>query len=282
MYGTKEPIQHEIADALGMKGKKREDITASIKNIATAIRSTKNGPEIEVVSKIYFKQGNRIKETFEKPKNVAVDTETEVIDIVGSDDSSKIINKWCTDFFSKENTKNKETTSSRDIEGSITDFFGENLIDETSTVLVNAIYLRAPWLKKFVPKPKQVLCEELFRSDESALSGILIPFMKMSSDFNYGENDELNCQVIQLFFEGDSKLSMFILLPRSNLADLEKRLIGGKYNIKQVKDGCKKVPFNERCVDLALPKFKITYESNLKEILPKVHQIIGEYFFRIS
>lgn len=136
-----------------------------------------------------------------------------------------------------------------------------NLIPEgsfdrtTRLVLTNAIYFQGNWLLPFQPENTK---PELF----TFLSGeeLPVPMMHQKNRFWYGELNGV--KVLRLFYV-DYGVSMLILLPESveKLPQLEQELNSGTLeSLIECAD-------REYMVDLWLPKFKITAEFELKEIL---------------
>ena len=98
----------------------------------------------------------------------------------------------------------------------------ENLLAEpldpmTRMILVNAIYFKGDWAKKFDAKDTKK--EKFFRSDGSSVD---VDMMNMVEDLNMDHIHELKTRVLELPYKGKS-LSMLIFLPyeKDGLANLE-------------------------------------------------------------
>ena len=93
--------------------------------------------------------------------------------------------------------------------------------ERTRLILVNAIYYKGDWLRKFnITDTKD--SDFHISSSES----VTVKMMHMTADFYHGVNAELKCQAIELPYV-EEELSMFILLPdqeATNLSEVEQKL----------------------------------------------------------
>jgi serine protease inhibitor len=154
------------------------------------------------------------------------------------EDARTTINAWV-----EKQTKNK-----------IKDLLKPGILDEnTRLVLVNAIYFKGNWIKKFNKKKTK---NAPFHS--TADLTLTVPMMRQKGDFKYSEDEDM--QVIELPYLGN-RLSMLIVLPREpdGLPTLEKKLT--LENLRKWSDN----DFRE--IEIYLPRFKITAEFSLKDTL---------------
>ena len=127
-------------------------------------------------------------------------------------------------------------------------------INKALMILINAIYFKGNWEKKFDIKLTNKLPFLNFNKEEK-----ITEFMNMNDNFNYLEDE--NIQAIQLNYSEDN-LKALIILPK-----VEKDI-----NI-YIKNFNKDIYLNiiqnlgNQKVNLSLPKFEIKYEDELKEIL---------------
>ena len=122
-------------------------------------------------------------------------------------------------------------------------------------MLTNAIYFKARWTHEF---SKSATTDAPFHISDS--QQITVPMMHQTHRLRYGASDDL--QVLELPYAQDGSLSMLILLPKKidGLADLEKRLTSE--NLQKWSAGLQSRP-----VKVHLPKFKMTSEFSLKDVL---------------
>ncbi|KAK6194762.1 hypothetical protein SNE40_000328 [Patella caerulea] len=126
----------------------------------------------------------------------------------------------------------------------------------TVMVLVNAIYFKGNWENQFEVEDTQ---SEEFYVDSS--SYVEVPMMKMKRKFKFGQSDDLGCSILELPYV-KKDLSMVLLLPQQidGVTSLVNNLTPSKLN-KLMKE------MTEVKVDIALPKFKLEADLNLKEVL---------------
>lgn len=159
--------------------------------------------------------------------------------------AAAIINKWVA-----EKTDNK-----------VTDIVPADAVNAlTRLVIVNAIYFKGNWLKKF--DADSTKDEDFYLS---ANRSVKVKMMHMSkAKFYYGTNSELNCQAIELPYTGES-LSMFILLPdqaETSLSEFEKKLTDDDLvNVME------KFRMRSTEVNLWLPRFSLDEKLGLAEML---------------
>lgn len=121
-------------------------------------------------------------------------------------------------------------------------------------VLVNAIYFKGNWASQFNNENTKEMPFRVKPEKE-----ITVPMMYQRQEYKYLEED--NVQVLEMPYVGE-ELSMVILLPKATdgLKELEDLL-----TIKKLDKWCKSLYKEE--VNVYLPKFKMTYEFTLKDIL---------------
>jgi len=173
------------------------------------------------------------------------------VDFAGDTEGARqTINKWV-----EEQTKEK-----------IKELIKKNVITPlTRLVLTNAIYFKGDWAIKF----DKNLTKD---ADFTQASGekVKVPTMFLAHlrskiknlKFKYGEDDAL--QILEMPYVGE-KVSMVVLLPKKadGLADVEKNLNSENLN-KWV------ASLSIREVNVYLPRFKVTCEFGLNEVLKEM------------
>jgi serpin B len=125
---------------------------------------------------------------------------------------------------------------------------------DTRLVLTNALYFKGRWASQFdTANTKEA---SFWLAPDSC---VIVPMMSQTGDFGYMETDAL--QVLELQYEGDG-LSMVVLLPKETggLAELEQSLSAEA--LAGWLEGLEK-----RSVVVSLPRFMMTAEFNLDEVL---------------
>lgn len=166
----------------------------------------------------------------------------EVDYINATEDARKAINAWV-----EKQTKDK-----------IKDLVPPGVLDDkTRLVLTNAIYFKAPWLSPFSPKQTKQGTFDLGNGKT-----VKADMMHQNQRTSFADLGAFTA--VQLPYEGYEQ-SMVILLPKkkNGLADLEKNLTAAN-----LKAWLGKLSTHQ--VDLAIPKFKMTAEFRLKEILQEM------------
>jgi serpin B len=128
---------------------------------------------------------------------------------------------------------------------------------DTRLVLSNAIYFKAAWLRPFSPK-------ETKPGDFTTSTGkkVKVPMMHIGARTNYFNDGGV--LGLELPYE-NRELSMIVLMPKKadGLADLEKELTA-----IQLKKWLAKL--SDHQVQVTLPKFKVTAEFHLNDVLKQL------------
>ncbi|QEE15949.2 serpin family protein [Promethearchaeum syntrophicum] len=126
----------------------------------------------------------------------------------------------------------------------------------TKLVLTNAIYLMGSWEQKF---DKSDTAEKNFSITPENI--VKTPMMHMSPEdlnFKYAELEDL--QILELPYIGE-KISMLILLPKTNLSSIEPSLTAEK--LIEYKNQMQETELG----DIYLPKFEFDTKYNMEETL---------------
>uniref|UniRef100_A0A672J151 Alpha-1-antitrypsin homolog n=1 Tax=Salarias fasciatus TaxID=181472 RepID=A0A672J151_SALFA len=121
----------------------------------------------------------------------------------------------------------------------------KDLDPETVMMLLNYVYFRGQWEHPFEAK---LTSKEDFHVDESTT--VQVDMMKRTGRYDIYEDNDNHTTVVRLPYKGNT--SMIIVLPDE-----------GK--MKEVEDG-----FTMEVVDLSLPKFSISAEASLEQILEEL------------
>ena len=145
----------------------------------------------------------------------------------------------------------------------------KNLIPEgvfttrTRLTLVNAIYFKGFWQNQF--EKEATLPQQFFVSESEKVQ---VQMMHLKAKFKHVEDTgELGCQVLELPYQGED-LSMVILLPHDThgLAKLEEGVTHDKLH-KAIESVSQSRPHK---VEVSLPRFKLTQQFLLNDILAKM------------
>ncbi|XP_049800497.1 leukocyte elastase inhibitor-like isoform X2 [Schistocerca nitens] len=199
-----------------------------------------NNVLLDIANRIFLKEGYGIKEGFNQSA-IRFKAGVEEVDFLQEAQARKIINDWVE---SKTNNKIKDIIPP------------DVLNNDTRMVLVNAIYFKGEWLKKF---DKRGTYPVPFRSAVGSAKNV--DMMSQVDEFKYTEISDLNCQVLLLPYKGE-RLSMMIFLPREvdGLASLEEKL--ASFSLQDTVNN-----LHESNVHVYLPKFKMEYSKQLNDAL---------------
>lgn len=199
----------------------------------------KPGCQLDVANALWGQKGETFLPAFVKLCKDSYGAGLNEVDFGQPDAARKIINTWVE---KKTREKIKDLLPPR------------VLTKDTRLVLTNAIYFKGDWERSF--KKEATKSEPFFRA---AGKKINVPMMHRTGDFKYLDGGEF--QALELAYRGDD-LSMVVLLPKKvdGLDDFEKSLTAAK-----LAGWLEKLKWTE--VALALPKFRMTREFQLKDVL---------------
>nr|XP_055067479.1 leukocyte elastase inhibitor-like isoform X4 [Misgurnus anguillicaudatus] len=178
----------------------------------------------------------------------------ESVDFIKNSEAARVnINNWV-----EENTQ-----------GKIKDLLAQGILNDlTRLVLVNAIYFKGNWEKKF---PKEATVDQQFKVNKNETKPVKM--MKQESEFPLIFVPEVNSKILELPYVGKN-LSMLIILPdeieddTTGLQKLEKTL-----NYEKLMEWTK--PDNVELLDvqISLPQFKLEETYDMKNLLVKLGMV---------
>ncbi|XP_051006801.1 serine protease inhibitor A3F-like [Acomys russatus] len=129
----------------------------------------------------------------------------------------------------------------------------------TSMVLVNYIYFKGKWKMPFDPRDT---FESQFHLDEKR--SVMVPMMKIEDlTTPYFRDEELSCSVVELKYTGNAS-ALFILPDQGKMQQVEASL--QPETLRKWKDSMRPRIIGE----LYLPRFSISTDYTLEEILPEL------------
>ncbi|ALC41552.1 Spn42Dc, partial [Drosophila busckii] len=159
-----------------------------------------------------------------------------------------------------EATKKMNALIAQDTEHKIRNLMQSNAVNaETSAVLVNALYFKGKFKKPFTPE----LTEPAdFYADQQRR--FKVHMMHQEDKFKYAELPELAARAVQLPYK-NSDITLLILLPNEicGLQRLEQHM--RNFNLAHIE-----AKLLTQDVELALPKFKIEFDLDLKSTLQQL------------
>ncbi|XP_051871584.1 leukocyte elastase inhibitor-like isoform X2 [Pristis pectinata] len=139
--------------------------------------------------------------------------------------------------------------------------------DSTKLVLVNAIYFKGNWDKKFDEKLTQ---DRQFKINQHEAKPVQM--MQQKGKFAISYIQEVSTQILELPYVG-SELSMVILLPDINddFTGLEK--LQNHLTFDHLMNWTNPDTMNQMEVNVALPRFKLEEKYDLESILPQMGMV---------
>lgn len=196
---------------------------------------------LEVANSIWLNESYQFQEKFKENTMNYFNAKTEEIDITNPESVNRI-NDWV-----------KKVTH-----GKIDEIVENPLDPDLVTILINAIYFNGAWTYPFNPELTE---SRTFTLEDGSKKET--PFMIETRDWYYFENETF--QAICLPYGDNQNMSMKIFLPKENSDLHEFRSILTMENWNKWNQA-----FNRIEGTLLLPKFQLTYETELNETLKQL------------
>lgn len=218
------------------------------------IQSSIGQSTLSIANRIYVKQGYSLNENFLKVAVEKFSSGIESVNFVNNIETAQIIN-----HFVEEITHDK-----------IKNLFQPDMFNaKTRVVLTNAIYFKGNWKYKF--EKRFTKKDDFYISETEKVS---VDFMHIKSNFDYVYSDELDASTLAMNY-ANSNISFVMVLPesRTGFSTLEAKL--QNFDFKTIANR-----FGEpELVEVALPKFKIEYQIDLRDVLKNVCIVVLYNFF---
>ncbi|EDW72513.1 uncharacterized protein Dwil_GK20662, isoform B [Drosophila willistoni] len=203
-----------------------------------------HGVGLRLATRIYVKDDQKLRPEFNLQAVEFFNAQADALNFTNNIESMKEVNKWL------------EKQTFHTVRNLLTPVAFN---PETSVILVNSLYFRAKWSKRF-PMQRTVTDDFWINSKQR----MEIPMMRQVGHFRYGESRKLRSKILQLPFD-ESDISMLIILPTdvNGLADLEAKL-----EYIDLNEVATKSLLHD--VDVQIPKFQIECDVDLKVPLQKM------------
>ncbi|XP_044525476.1 serpin I2 [Gracilinanus agilis] len=239
--GAKGKAHHQIRKALRLQEDSIGEEFSSLKSFLSAMPPKRQEFTFNLANALYLQEGFLVKEHYLHSNEDFFQSAVKLVDFQDAKSCAEAISTW---------VENKT-------DGKIKNMFSnEDFGPLTRLVLVNAIYFKGNWKKKFRE-------EETHTSDFTIKDGsiIKVPMMKMRlrTKFGYFSHSQMNYQVLELPYEGD-EFSLILLLPAEDVAleELEKNI-----SMDQMQSWFTKM--QEEHVEISLPRFQVEQKLDFKE-----------------
>ncbi|XP_052473815.1 leukocyte elastase inhibitor isoform X2 [Carassius gibelio] len=230
-------------------GQKTEDqIHSSFNKLMSELKKPGAPYVLSLANRLYGEQSYQFVEKFLNDAKKYYEAGLEKVDFKKKSEAARVnINKWV-----EKNTQEKIKNLLP--QGSVN--------DATKLVLVNAIYFKGNWEKKF---PKEATRDGQFKLNKAQTKPVKM--MYQESKFPLGFIPEMNSQVLELPYVGKN-LSMLIILPNkiqdetTGLQKLEKAL-----TYEKLMEWTKPNKMLQEQVQVSLPRFKMEESYDMKSLL---------------
>lgn len=237
--GAKEQTSNEIARVLNLPQSK-EDVKNGYKSLMNSFKKS-DKVTMDIANRVFVKEGYKINPTFQQEAKEYFEAGVDNVDFSKSVAAADKINQWVEQ---KTHDKIKNLISA------------DSLTPLTRMVLVNALYFKGTWLKKFEEFATR---EDKFYLNER--DHVNVQMMSLTDQFQYASNADLDCQFLELPYDGNGYAMTFVLPNKKDgLRALENRI--SEVLLPQ--------EFRSERVQVRIPKFKIESTIKFTDILKKV------------
>lgn len=239
--GAAGETQKQINSVLGFSDTGTDGINAFCYKMLQRAATLDPLTKVLIANTIYLNKPYGLQTEFVQRAKTFYDAEPETRDFHDGK-TRDVINKWGSDH----------------TEGMIEEVLKENEFDyDVVSYLLNAIYFKGTWTKKF---DKALTEEEPFDHAGSTEEMTYVQMMHITDNFEYGETD--NCQALRLPY-GNGSFQMTVLLPMGKTNALPKVPTAEEWQQLNQQMG-------SMLVDVSLPRFETLTDIDLKPIMQKL------------
>ncbi|KAJ8376546.1 hypothetical protein SKAU_G00071260 [Synaphobranchus kaupii] len=225
-----------------------DDIHAGFSKLLSDLNQKGAPYALSLANRLYGEKSFNFEENYIQDTKKFYEAELETVDFISNAEVARVnINSWV-----EKQTQEK-----------IKNLLLEGTVDHmTRLVLVNAIYFKGNWEKKFKEADTREVEFKLNKNESKP-----VQMMHQTARFALTFISEVNCQILEMPYIG-KELSMLILLPQkieddsTGLMRLERKLTYEKLIEWTQPNVMKNIE-----TKVALPKFKMEETYNLKDIL---------------
>ncbi|XP_023805878.1 leukocyte elastase inhibitor-like isoform X2 [Oryzias latipes] len=247
MLGARGTTASQMTKSLKLRDS-QDQVHASFAELLGQLNKPKASYALSVANRLFGEQTYQFVEEFLGNSRKHYKAELEKVNFMQGSEAARLnINTWV----------EKQT------QGKIRDILAEGSLNNlTRLVLVNAIYFKGNWNKKF---DAQNTRDADFRLNKNAKK--TVKMMYRTSKFPLTYIPEINCQILEMPYK-DKELSMLVFLPTdiedstTGLEKLEKALTYENFMEWTRPDMMKKVE-----VRVGFPRFKMEQKYDMKKVL---------------
>ncbi|XP_042560391.1 leukocyte elastase inhibitor-like [Clupea harengus] len=242
--GNTEVQMHETLNLNKVEG----DVHVAFNKLLAELNKEGAPYALSLANRLYGEKTYKFVEKFLADTKTLYLAELEAVDFISNAEAARVkINKWV-------EKKTQET---------IKDLLAEGILDTyTRLVLVNALYFKGDWEKKFnIVKTTEVQFK--INKNESKP----VQMMHQTATFSLTYVPDVDCQILELPYEGKD-MSMLVMLPKNmedNTTGLEK--LEQKLTYDKLVEWTRPDMMHTVEVQVGLPRFKLEETYDLEEIL---------------
>ena len=235
--GTEGDTLAEINRTLGLEEYDSANIDRSYSKLIETLTTANEGVELAIANSLWVNKNIELKDEFIKTTEEFYQSKVSNLNFANPS-AKETINNWVA-----SNTAHKIPQ------------IVARISPEDALYLINAVYFKGSWTKKFNP-------EKTTQQPFSLASGTTKPVAMMSQNGEYRYYDNPEFQAVRIPYGSKSELGMYIFLPRSDssLKQFNQQL--NSANWQEWLSQMRSQPGN-----LTLPKFKLEYDAELKDVL---------------
>lgn len=226
-----------MAKALEFQGMTLEQVNQAHSDLRAALEQADPKVQLSIANSLWAKQGVAFNPGFLERNTKFYDAKVKSLDF-NQPSAPDEINSWV-----KEGTRGKIPK------------IIDRINPDDVMFLINAIYFKGQWTDEFDKNNTQTRPFSLTNGSKKQ-----VPLMKRQGKYRYAETDQF--QAISLPY-GDRRLSMYVFLPKSNLAEFQRTLTAQNWQTWMRQ-------FSSRDGEIQLPRFKMDYEVELKAALSAI------------
>lgn len=235
--GAEGQTKDEIANALQVDKMETDMLNRANASLIEHLKKDAKSIQLSIANSIWLNENYHFQHDFAKSNQDYFDAQIEEIDITKEASVDKI-NDWVSKATNEKIDKMLEAPLDPDL----------------VAYLLNAIYFKGDWLYEF--DEKETMPEDFYLQDGRTKE---VSMMTLAEDLRYLENDLF--QAVELPYDGET-MRMNIVLPKENINTEE---FHQKFTLNNWNDWLESFEIKEGTVKL--PKFKMSYEIDLKDTL---------------
>ncbi|MEX0267910.1 serpin family protein [Leptolyngbyaceae cyanobacterium UHCC 1019] len=238
--GANGETQNAMARAMELQGMSLQELNQANATLKTLLENPDPAVQLAIANSLWTRQGISFKPEFLQRNRQFYQAKVSELDF-GNPRSVATINTWVS-----QNTRGKID--------SIIDSIDPNDV----MFLINAIYFKGNWSRKFDPQNTALQPFHLLNNQPKNH-----PMMAQNGEYRYYETSQF--QAVRLPYGTKQRVSFYVFLPQSSssLTEFQKNLTAENWEQWMAK-------FRQRQGSIQIPRFKLEYDVQLKNVLSQL------------